>query len=428
MKPTKKTIFAIPAPPSPATLQLGAATGVPGRCRRLGATLLLAASATALGAGCGGDKTPPAAPPSVTVANPLVQPVTNYLEFTGNTAGSDTVTLVARVEGYLEKIHFVDGARVKKGDLLFTIQQEQYEAQLEQAEAQVAAQKAALEHAKKELARYTDLVKEESAPQTQVDRWQYERDSAAAGVLGAEAQVELARLNLSYTLVKAPFDGRMGRHLVDPGNVVGGMGQQTSLAQIDQTDPLYVYFTVDERDVLAILEHRRQSPHAPLQEGTISAAFGLLDEEGYPHEGHLDFASLGVAPTTGTLQIRGIFPNPEPSVLPGLFVRVRIPAGQLASAVVIPGDAIGFDQQGEYVLVVNDADVVERKQIKTGAQVGESFVVSEGLAASDRIVVEGRARAVPGRKVTPEERSAAASAATPAPEPSSHPSATAPGS
>src|SRR5215470_11882937 len=150
-----------------------------------------------------------AVPATVTVAKPATQSVTEYLTFTGNTAATDSVTLVARVEGYLEKIHFADGTRVKKDDLLFTIQQDQYKAQLQQAEAQVTAQQAALAHAKTELARYTGLVKEDAATQTEVDHWQYERDSAAAALLAAQAQVELAQLNLGYTLVKAPFDGRI---------------------------------------------------------------------------------------------------------------------------------------------------------------------------------------------------------------------------
>src|SRR5262249_53230070 len=148
----------------------------------------------------------------------------------------------------------------------------------------------------------------------------YERDASEAALLGAQGQVELAKLNLDYTRITAPFDGHMGRHLVDVGNLVGAMGQQTSLAQIDKIDPLYVYFTIDERDLLRIRKKAEQTPHRPLPEETVPVAFGLLDEEGYPHEGRLDFASLSVAPTTGTLQVRGTFPNPS-NVFPGLFVR-----------------------------------------------------------------------------------------------------------
>ena len=344
-----------------------------------------------------------AVPATVTVAKPATQSVTEYLNFTGNTAASDSVTLVARVEGYLEKVHFKDGAPVKSGDLLFTIQQDQYKAQLQQANAQVAAQQAALGHAKEELARYTGLFKEDAAPQTQVDRWQYERDSAAAALLSAQAQVELAKLNLGYTQVKAPFDGRIGRHLVDPGNVVGAAGVRTSLAEIERIDPLYVYFTINERDLLRVIEHRKQTSAPPIAERRIPIFFALSNEEGYPHEGRLDFASISVAPTTGTLQARGIFANPDRSVLPGLFVRVRIPALEKKNALLVPGDAVSFDQQGEYVLVVNDKNVVERRGVKTGSQVGGMLVIGEGLKPEDRVIVEGLLQAIPGRTVKPQQ-------------------------
>ena len=343
-----------------------------------------------------------AAPPAVTVANPVAQTVADYLDFTGNTVATNSVTLVARVEGFLEKVQFTDGAWVKKGDPLFTIQQDQYKAQLQQAQAQLAAQKAALSHADTELARYTALVKEDAATQTEVDHWAYEKESAQAGILAAQAQIEIAKLNLSYTTVKAPFDGRVGRHLVNPGNVVGSMGQQTSLAQIDQIDPIYVYFTINERDLLRVIERAKRVSAAPIEQRQIPVYFGLSNEQGYPHEGRLDFAAISVAPTTGTLQLRGIFPNRDRTVLPGLFVRVRVPALQKRDALLVPGEAVSFDQQGEYVLVVNNKNVVERRGVKTGPQVGRMLVVTEGLKPDDLVIVEGVLQAIPGRVVTPQ--------------------------
>jgi membrane fusion protein, multidrug efflux system len=341
-------------------------------------------------------------PPTVTVAKPVTRSVTDYLDFTGNTVATNSVTLVARVEGFLEKIHFTDGSRVKKGDLLFTIQQDQYKAQLQQAEAQIASQKAALSHAETELARYTALVKEDAATQTEVDHWRYQKESAQAGILNAQAQVELAKLNLSYATVRAPFDGRVGRHLVDVGNVVGAMGQQTALAQIDQLEPIYVYFTINERDLLRVIARQKPAAGPTLEQRRVPVYFGLSNEQGYPHEGRLDFASINVAPTTGTLQLRGIFANPDRSVLPGLFVRVRVPTLQEHDALLVPGDAVSFDQQGEYVLVVNNKNAVERRGIKSGPQVGELLVVREGLKADDLVIVAGVLQAIPGRVVNPE--------------------------
>ncbi len=371
--------------------------------RALAALIVIAIAATV--SACGGKAGPTSLPPLVTVARPSTQRVTDYIDFTGNTVAIDSVTLVARVEGFLEKIHFADGEKVKKGDLLFTIQQSQYKAQLQQAQAQVAAQQAALLHARTEYARYSGLLKEDAASQVEVDNWRYQRDSAAAALLAAEAQLQIAQLNLGYTEVRAPFNGRMGRHLVNPGNVVGSAGQQTQLAQIDQIDPIYAYFTINERDLLAVLHGepdagRRGNPRP------LPVFFGLANEEGFPHEGRLDFASISVTPTTGTLQLRGIFPNPNLTVLPGLFVRVRVPDPEKRDALVITGDAVSFDQQGEYVLVVNDKNVVERRSVKTGFQVGELMVIDSGLKLNDRVIVEGLLQAIPGREVNPQQAAA----------------------
>ena len=354
-------------------------------------------------AGCNSSETAPP-PPEVTVAKPTVQTVTDYIEFTGNTAATDSVSLVARVEGFLDSIHFVDGSRVKKGALLFIIQQSQYKAQLQQAEAQVAAQKAALWHAQRELARYTGLLKEDAATQTEVDHWQFEKDNATASLLGAEAQVVLAKLNLDYTTIKAPFDGRIGRHLVNPGNLVGSVGQPSELAQIDSIDPIYVYFTINERDLLRIVSKNRDINSKPLADRQIPVEFQLSNEKDYPHKGLLDFASIAVSPTTGTLQLRGIFPNHDLSMLPGLFVRVRVPAAELKNALMVPGDAVNFDQQGEYLLLVDDKNMVERRSVTLGPQVGSMQAIEQGLTPNDRVIVEGILQAIPGRLVSPQQK------------------------
>jgi RND family efflux transporter MFP subunit len=381
-----------------------------GTARRSGSVrnaiaLVLTLGMLAAVTGCKDDEAPaPPAPPAVTVAQPVTEQIADYIDFTGNTAAIDSVSLVARVEGYLDKIHFKDGAIVKQGDLLFTIQQSQYQAQLLQAEAQVAASKADLWHATTEFTRYSALLTKGAAAATEVDRWHAERDSAAASLASAKAQVILAKLNLGYTEVRAPFDGKIGRHLVDPGNLVGSGGQQTTLAEINRINPIYVYFTINESDLLRIVQGRPGSSYGALNNVIVPAYYGLVNEEGYPHRGRLDFASISVASTTGTLQVRAIFLNDALNVLPGLFARVRVAALEKRAALLVPGDAVSFDQQGEYVLLVDDKNIVERRTIKSGQQMGDKLVVEEGLAAGDWVITDGLLQAIPGREVAPERK------------------------
>jgi len=344
--------------------------------------------------------TPPP-PPKVTVSKPLKRPVTEYLELTGNTQAINTVQLRARVEGYLEKVFFHDGDRVKKGQLLFLIQQNTYQAKLQQAKADILTQKARLFHGQTELTRYSKLLKEKAASQIDVDQWLYERDAAKAALLAAEAQRDLAQLNLDYTRVTSPFVGRIDRRLKDPGNLVGS-GESTVLADVNQIAPIYIYFTVNERDLLRLMGGTRLSPEEASKK-KWPMSFGLANEKGYPHEGTLDFAAISVTPTTGTLLLRGISANKDGKVLPGLYARVQVPVGEKTAALVIPVQALGFDQQGHYVLVVNEKNLVERRSVTLGTQVDGFRVIEEGLQGDEWVVVEGVLKAIPGRPVTPDK-------------------------
>ncbi len=349
-------------------------------------------------------KQQPPPPPKVTVAQPVQRVVTDYLELTGNTQAIYTVQLVARVAGYLEKVLFQDGQIVKKGQPLFLLQQNTYEANLQQAEAQILLQKAQLDYAQIQLDRYSNLLPQKAASQTDVDNWRYQRDSARANLQAAQAQRELAKLNLSYTQVTAPFDGRIDRRLQDPGNLVGA-GENTALAQINQVDPIYVYFNISDLDLARLMKRTLGIPgQADVPKWPVFA--GLPNEEGYPHQGRLDFAAISLTTTTGTLLMRGIFSNPDGKILPGLYAKVRVPVEKKA-AFLVPEVATGNDQQGSYVFIVNEKNIVERRSVKTGPVVDSLRGIEEGLKGKEWVIVKGLLKAAPGRQVTPEQEGAA---------------------
>jgi RND family efflux transporter MFP subunit len=354
----------------------------------------------ALQAGCKEQPKPqPPPPPKVTVAQPVRQTITDYLDLTGNTQAIYTVQLVARVVGYLEKVLFQDGQRVKKGQPLFVIQQNTYEDNLRQAEASILQFQAQLQYAEAQLIRFSNLIQHNAAAQADVDNWRFQRASAAANLRSAEAQRDLAKLNLDYTLVTAPFDGRMDRRLVDPGNLVGSQGN-TVLANINQVDPIYVYFNISDFDLARLLKSTGGIP-GPGDARKWPVRAGLPSEDGYPHQGYLDFAAISLTTTTGTLLMRGILPNPDGKILSGLYARVRVPL-ERRTTLLVPEAAIGHDQQGAYLLVVNDKNVVERRNVTTGPAVESRRAIDDGLTGGEWVIVNGLLKSAPGHQVTPE--------------------------
>ncbi len=340
-------------------------------------------------------------PPPVTIAQPLEREVIDYLDFTGTTQAIASVDIRARVPGFLQTIHFKAGDDVKKGDLLFVIEPNIYQAAVDKAVADLAGQKAQLERAEVEYQRNQRLYKENATSERELVNSKATRDSAKSSVSMAEAALENARINLGYTTIRAPLSGRIGRNLVDVGNLVGA-GEFTLLATIKQYDPIYAYFTLNERQLLRIMKSARKKTPNRYDPEDVVLGMALSNETNYPHQGHLDFVDLGVDQATGTILMRGEFPNPEPtSILPGLFVRLRLPIEKHNHALLVTERALGADQLGNYLLVVNKENVVEYRSVQQGTLVDGMRVIDEGLKADDWVVVDGIQRTRPGAKVNP---------------------------
>lgn len=359
-------------------------------------------------------------PTPVTFAYPVKEIVTEWDEFTGRLEASESVTLFSQVTGYLESIHFVDGSEVKKGDLLFRIDARPFQAVLDQALAQLEQAKVRLELAKNEFDRADRLVKTKAISAEEFDTKSKAVREAEAGVRLAEAAVAKARLDVEYTEIKAPMDGRIGRKLMDVGGlVVGGPMGATELANIVALDPIYCYIDADELTVLRYQRLNREgNGQAMAQEDRIPCEMALADSEGFPFKGVIDFVDNRMDPSTGTIRVRAVFPNPLPprgqrELHPGYFARVRVPGGGTYEALLVDEKAIGSSQAQKILMIVGEDDVVMPRPVTLGPVQNGKRVIRSGLKEGERVVVNGLAKIRPGMKVQPmtEEEAARAAAA-----------------
>jgi RND family efflux transporter MFP subunit len=352
----------------------------------------------------------PPPPPKVAVAQPLQQQVPLYVELTGNLKAYNEVKLEARVQGFLEQQKYVDGANVKKNDTLFVIQQNTYQAQLDQAKATLESNQASQANAQVEYTRQTTLGQQQFASQSRVDDAKTKLAETSAAVLGAQANLEVATINLGYTEVTAPFDGVASRHLVSVGALVGVAGP-TELASVVQVDPIYVYFEVAETVVQRVKEALNRQGKTLRDVHDIPVEIGLQIEEGYPHKGVIDYIAPQIDASTGTLQVRGIFDNKDYGLLPGMFARVRVPIRRPEPALLIPDTALGTNQLGRYLLVVNKDNVVEQRTVTIGQVDNGLRVIESGIKPDDWVVIDGIQRAIPSSKVEPDKQKVKISAA-----------------
>jgi RND family efflux transporter MFP subunit len=369
------------------------------------APLLLAVAAVMAACGQSNQYAAPP-PPKVDVAAPLEQNVTRYFDATGNTAAINSVDLVARVQGFVQAISYKDGDFVKQGTSLFTIEPEPYKLKIESAKASVTSAQATLTQAQADFQRQADLITKQVSTQANYDKALAQRDSAQADLQSAQANQKQAEINLGYTDVTAPFDGVVSARQVSVGELVGA-SSPTVLATIVQIDPIYVNFNASESDVLQVRANLKERGETTANLLGIPVEVALQNETDYPHVGKLDYVAPTVNATTGTLAVRASLDNGDRALLPGYFVRVRVPS-KPQPALLVPDVALGSDQGGRYVLVVNKDEVVEQRKVEAGQLVGTLRVIDNGLTKDDRVVIGGIMRAIPGQKVDAQVRAAAA--------------------
>lgn len=364
-----------------------------------GAALLAAAILTA----CGGGEAAGPLPPQVTVTKPERRDVQRFAEFTGNTRAIEYAEIRARVSGTLEEMRFVPARFVEENDVLFIIEPDVYQASFDEAQAFVAAARSELARAESDLERIQQAIQTNAVSRQDLDRAQATRDQADAAVLGAQARLDQATIDLGYTRVRTPIAGRVSRNFVDLGNLVGA-GEATLLTTVTRIDPIFVYFDVPERAVLRLTAAQHDTTLTEEQLARVGQVLvATAEDRGFPHQGKVDFIDNTVNPATGTIEARALVANAENILFPGLFVRLRVLGAIGRDAILVHERAIGTDLGGKYVLLVRDDNVVEQRYVVRGpVQDDGTVVIEEGLDGSESYIVNGMLRARPGFPVTPQ--------------------------
>jgi multidrug efflux system membrane fusion protein len=358
--------------------------------------------------GCHGPASQVASPqaPAVPVSRPVQQDVTDYVDFTGRTDAVQAVNVVARVTGYVVKMPFKEGSEVKKDQLLFEIDPRPYKDQLRLGKAQLAAYQAQYRLAVMDLQRAVKLLKKESISQQEVDQYKATKEQAAAQVESAKASVAIYKLNVDFTRVTSPIDGRVSRYYLTLGNLINQ--DQTLLTTVMSQDPMYAYFDTDEPTLLRIRRAISNGKIKRSKDGQHPVLMGLQDEQGFPHEGRINFVNNQVNPSTGSITMRGVFPNPVlPGgvrlLSPGMFVRIRLPIGPRHPALLVIDRAIGSDQGLKYVYVVDAANKVQYRRVTTGPLQDNGLrVIESGLKAGDWVVVGAIQQVRPRMEIRPD--------------------------
>jgi multidrug efflux system membrane fusion protein len=348
---------------------------------------------------------PPAQPPpQVTVSHPLAKEIVDYDEFTARLGAVNSVDVRARVSGYLQKVNFKDGAEVKKGDLLFVIDPRPYQAELDSAQAALDRAKTQLDLATNDNKRALELFQSKAISAEELDTRSKNLAIANSAVKIAEAAVETAKLNLDYTNIVAPIDGRMSRTMITEGNLVNASGNEsTLLTTLVSVDPVYAYVDVDEATVVKYQNLDKQGLRQNGRKGEIPCELAVGNETTFTHQGVVDFVDNQIDSKTGTLSVRGVFPNPDRSLIPGEFGRVRVIGSGRYTGMLIPDYAIGSDQDKKIVFVVQPDNTVQSRQVNPGQLVDGLRVIRSGLEANDLVVLDRLQIIRPGATVTPKE-------------------------